>query len=71
MFFADGAVAGEGPAVGVEVVGLVQFPDLVSEGVLDRVTALFTEAMGPHVAAFGVDEVRAGVAESVQDLFEL
>jgi hypothetical protein len=37
-----GLVAGEGPAVGAEVVGLGEFPDLVSEGVLEGVAALLS-----------------------------
>jgi hypothetical protein len=41
-----------GAAVGIEVVRLVQFPDLVTEGVLDGVTALFAQAVGPYVAVF-------------------
>jgi hypothetical protein len=36
--------------VEVEQVGLVEFPDLEPERVLDRVTALLAEAVGPHVS---------------------
>jgi hypothetical protein len=39
-----GLVAGEGAAVGTEVVGLVEFPGLVAEGVLEGVAALLAEA---------------------------
>ena len=39
-----GLVAGERPAVGMQEVRLVQFPDLVAEGVLDRVAALLAKA---------------------------
>jgi hypothetical protein len=36
------AVPVRGAAAGVQVVGLVEFPDLVAQGVLDGVAALFT-----------------------------
>jgi hypothetical protein len=49
--------------VGVEQVGLVEFPDLEAQGVLDGVAALFSEAMGPGVAFF--DEVVAAVSKVV------
>src|ERR1022692_4051216 len=44
-------VAGQGPAVGVQQVRLVEFPDLEAQGVLDGVALLLTEAVGPDVAA--------------------
>jgi hypothetical protein len=66
---AGGLVAGEGAAVGVRVVGLVEFPDLVAEGVLEGVAALLAEPVGPDVAV--VDEVVAGVAEAVKQVLEL
>jgi hypothetical protein len=37
-----GLVAGEGPAVGAEVVRLGEFPDLVSERVLEGIAVLFS-----------------------------
>jgi hypothetical protein len=40
---------------------LVELPDLEAKGVLDSVTLLLTEAVGPDVAA--VNEVVGGVAE--------
>lgn len=64
-----GGVAVEGAAVGVQVVGLVEFPDLVAQGVLDGVAALFAEAVGPDVAVF--DEVVGGVAEVGEDGVEV
>jgi hypothetical protein len=60
-----GGVAVKGAAVGVQVVGLVELPDLVAQSVLDCVAALFTEAVGPDVAVF--DEVVGGVAEVAED----
>ena len=54
-------VAGEGAAVGVEQAGLVEFPDLEAEGVLDGVAALLAEAVGPDVPV--CDEVAGVVAE--------
>jgi hypothetical protein len=42
VFLLGGLVAGQGSPVGVEQVRLVEFPDLESEGVLDRVPPLLT-----------------------------
>ena len=50
-------------AVAVQVVRLVQFPDLVAQGVLDGVAALFSQAVGPDVAVFDeVGTMSAGIA---------
>jgi hypothetical protein len=64
-FIGVGCVDVGGAAVAVQVVGLVEFPDLVPEGVLDGVAALFAQSVGPDVAV--VDEVGGVVAELVQD----
>src|ERR1035441_9368478 len=69
LFLLGGPVAGEGPAVSVEQVGLVEFPDLEPEGVLDRVAALLAETVGPDMAVF--DQVVAAVAEPSQDRLKL
>src|SRR5215831_13245264 len=58
------AVAVRGAAVGVQVVRLVEFPDLVAQGVLDGVAALLAQAVGPDVAVF--DQVGGLVAEHGQ-----
>jgi len=60
-----GGVAVEGSAVGVQVVGLVEFPDLVAQGVLDGVAALLAQAVSPDVAV--LDEVVGAVAEVGED----
>lgn len=39
----------------VEVVGLVEFPDLIPQRVLDGVAALLAQAVRPHVPVFGAD----------------
>jgi hypothetical protein len=52
-----GCVAVGGAAVAVQIVRLVEFPDLVPQGVLDGVTALLAQSVGPDVAV--VDEVGA------------
>jgi hypothetical protein len=57
VFLLGGLVASERPAVHVEQVGLVEFPDLEPERVLDRVTALLAEVVGPPV--FVLDQVVA------------
>lgn len=62
-------VAGEGAAVGAEVVGLAEFPDLVAEGVLERIASLLAESVGPDVAVF--DEEVAVVAEGGEQVLEL
>jgi hypothetical protein len=38
-------LAGQGPAVGVQQVRLVEFPDLEAQGVLDGVALLLTKAV--------------------------
>ncbi len=53
-----------GTAVGVEIVRLVEFPDLVPQGVLDRVPALLAEAVGPDVPV--IDDVVRRVAKPGQ-----
>jgi hypothetical protein len=58
VFLLGGLVASERPAVDMEQVGLVEFPDLEPERVLDRVTALFAEAVGPRVSV--LDQVGRG-----------
>src|SRR5262249_34225286 len=58
-------VAVRGAAMGVQVVRLVEFPDLVAQGVLDGVSALLPQAVGPDMAVF--DQVRALVAERGQN----
>src|SRR5713101_4182860 len=61
LFLLGGLVTGQGPAVGVQQVRLVEFPNLEAQGVLDGVALLLTEAVGPDVAA--VYKVVGGVAE--------
>ncbi len=53
----------------VEGVWLVDFPDLVSEGVLESVAALFAESVGPYVAV--VDGELRLVAELVEDVADV
>ncbi len=55
--------------MGVLEVGLVKFPDLVTQVGLDSVAALLAQAVCPDVAV--VDEVIAGVAEAGQYCLEL
>jgi hypothetical protein len=52
-------VAFERAAVGVQDVGLVEFPDLEAQGVLDSVSALLTEAVRPHVTVLDQDNAEA------------
>jgi hypothetical protein len=49
--------------MGVEQGGLVEFPVLKAQGVLDGVAALLPEAMSPGVAFF--NEVVAAVAKVI------
>src|SRR5882724_11215798 len=64
-----GVVAVRGSAVAVQVVRLVEFPDLVAEGVLDRVAALLAQAVRPHMAVF--DEVGRLVSELGKDAVQV